>query len=105
MYTPFVEQRKNIDRSSTFFSSEGLFKILHADIADTWFVTKSGLDPKYCLFVVDLFTSLIYSHPMKNRSLLAKNDKVKNREMEKEMRIQADREFKQEEIKKDQQKV
>ena len=42
---------------------------------------------------------------MKNRSLLAKKDKVKNREMEKEMRIQADREFKQEEIKKDQQKV
>ena len=42
---------------------------------------------------------------MKNRNLLAKKDKVKNREMEKEMRIQADREFKQEEIKKDQQKV
>ena len=38
---------------------------------------------------------------MKNRSLLAKKDLVKNREMEKEMRIQANREFEQKEVKKD----
>ena len=42
---------------------------------------------------------------MKNRSFLAKKDSVENREMEKEMRIHADREFEQKEIKKDQQKV
>ena len=31
LYTPFVEQRKSIDRFSTFFSFEGPFEILHVE--------------------------------------------------------------------------
>ena len=34
LYTPFVEQRKNIDRT-TLYSFKGLFKLLQANIADT----------------------------------------------------------------------
>ena len=48
------------------------FKLLHADIADTRFLAKSAVDPKYCLLLVDLFTSKVYIYPMKNRSLLLK---------------------------------
>ena len=45
--------------------------MLHADIADLRFLAKSAADPKYCLLLVDLFTSKIYVYPMKKRSLLA----------------------------------
>ena len=50
--------------------------MLHADIADLTFLAKSAVDPKYCLLIVDLFTSKIYVYPMKNRSLLAKKLKL-----------------------------
>ena len=46
--------------------------MLHADIADIRFLAKSAVAPKYCLLLVDLFTSKIYLYRMKNRSLLAK---------------------------------
>ena len=71
-YTPSVEQQKDINRS-TLFSFEGPFELLHADIAYIKFFTKSAVDPnpKYCL-LFDRFTSKIYTHPMKNRSLLKK---------------------------------
>ena len=45
--------------------------MLHADIADLRFLAKPAADPKYCLLLVDLFTSKIYVYPMKKRSLLA----------------------------------
>ena len=31
LYTPFIEQRKNIDRFSTLYSFEGPFEILHVE--------------------------------------------------------------------------
>ena len=33
------------------------FEALHADIADLRFLAKSAVDPKYCLLVINLFTS------------------------------------------------
>ena len=54
------------------FSISKPFDLLHADIADTRFLARSAIDPKYCLLLVNLFTSKIYVYPMKNRSLLAK---------------------------------
>ena len=45
---------------------------MHADITDLRWLAKLPFDPKYCLLVVDLFTSKIYVYAMKNRSLLAK---------------------------------
>ena len=68
MDTPFVEQRKSIDRSSTVYRFEGPLKLLHADIADIQFVAKFEVDPKYCLLVVDLFNSKVYTYPMKQKA-------------------------------------
>ena len=77
---------------------------MHADIADTRFLAKSAVDPKYCLLLVDLFTSKIYVYPMKNRSLLAKKLKLFyediNQKRTGRMRLQEDLEFKQNQIKK-----
>ena len=73
--TPFVNKKSNVDHS-TLYSIGKPFELLHADIADTRFLAKSAVDPKYCLLLVDLFTSKIYIYPMKNRSLLAKKLKL-----------------------------
>ena len=68
---PFVNKRSNVIRSSLSKISKP-FELLLVDIADLRFLAKSAVDPKYCLLIVDLFTSKIYVYPMKNRSLLAK---------------------------------
>ena len=67
-YTSFIEQ-KNIDRS-TLFSIKAPFELIHADIADNNFLAKPSVVPVYCLLFVDLFTSKVYTYPMKKRSLL-----------------------------------
>ena len=69
--TPFIEKREDVDRS-TLYSFSGPFEALPADIADIRFLGRSAADPKYCLLFVDLFTSMIYTYPMKTRNLLAK---------------------------------
>ena len=71
-YTPFVEQRKDIDRLSSSYSIKAPFELVHADVADIRFFSKPAVDPKYCLLVVDIFTSKTYVYPMKSRSLLAR---------------------------------
>ena len=82
----------------TLYSIGKPFELLHADIADTRFLAKSAVDPKYCLLLVDLFTSKIYIYPMKNRSLLAKKLKLfyedTNQKRSGRMHLQADLEFK-----------
>ena len=62
--TPFVEKREDVDRS-TLYSFSGTFEALQADIADIRFLVKLAASPKYCLLFVDLFTSMIYTYPMK----------------------------------------
>ena len=78
LVTSFVNKRSNIDHS-TLYSISKPFELLHADIADLRFLAKLVVDPKYCLLVVDLFTSKIYVYPMKNRSLLAKKLKLSSK--------------------------
>ena len=99
--TPFYESKSNVDHS-TLFSISKPFELLHGDIADTRFLAKSAVDPKYCLLMVDLFTSKVYVYPMKNRSLLAKKFKLFYDDIQKKrtglMRLQTDLEFKQNEI-------
>ena len=82
---------------STLFS---IGQPYHADIANTRFLAKSAIDPKYCLLLVDLFTSKIYIYPMKNRTLLAKKLRIFYEDIKatKIHKIQADQEFKQNQI-------
>ena len=37
LYTPFLEQKKEIDRSSAFYSIKGPFELVHADVANIRF--------------------------------------------------------------------
>ena len=101
LVTPLCDIRSNVDHS-TLFSTGKPFELFHADIADTRFLAKSSVDPKYCLLLVDLFTSKIYIYPMKNRSLLAKKLKLFYEDIKPKrtgrMRLQTDLEFKQNQI-------
>ena len=99
--TSFNDLKSNVDHS-TLFSIRKPFELLHADTADTRFLAKSAIDPKYCLLLVDLFTSKIYIYPMKTRSLLAKKlrlfyEDIENKRTDK-MLLQTDLEFKQNQI-------
>ena len=102
-FVPFIEKREDID-NCTLYSFNGPFQLLHADIADISFFSKSAADPKYCLLFVDLFTQKIYTYPMKKRNLLKKKMELFYEEVESkrkgEMRLQTDLEFQQNEIKK-----
>ena len=65
----FIKKSDDIDRS-TLFSIQAPFDLLHPDIGGLCFLGKSAADPKYCLLLVDLFTSKIYVYGIKNRSLV-----------------------------------
>ena len=92
----YAQKSDDTDRS-TLFSLQAPFDLMHADIGDLSFLGKSTTDPKYCLLLVDLFTSKSYVYGMKNRSLKPLRfykeviDKCKN----KKMRLRTDLEFKQ----------
>ena len=73
-YTPFVEQRKDIDRSSVLHTVDGPLQFFHADLAYLQFFAKSAVDPKYALVCVDLFTSKVYVYTMRTKNNQAKKN-------------------------------
>ena len=98
----YVEKDDDFDRS-TLYSIQAPFDLLHAGVTDLRFLGKSTANPKYCLLLVDFFTSKVYVYGMKNRSLIPlKLEKfykeVVNKRKNKKMRLQTDIEFKQKKI-------
>ena len=65
----YIKKSDDIDHC-TLFSIQALFDLMHADVGDLRFLGKFAADPKYCLLLVDLFTSKVYVYGMKNRSLI-----------------------------------
>ena len=104
-YTPFIEQKKDIDRSSSLYSVNGPLQFFHADIAFLKFLAKSAIDPKYALRCVDLFTSKIYVYTMRKKSNLLQKLEIFYKEIQpkrdsgEKMRLQTNQEFQQNEIK------
>ena len=105
-YTPFIEQRKDIDRSSALYSIDGPLQLFHADLAYLRFFAKSAVDPKYALLCVDLFTSKVYVYTLRSKNDLFKKleqfyKEIDEKRMKKDkMRLQVDLEFQQNKIKK-----
>ena len=69
-HAPFIEQKKDIDQSPTLYSIKAPFELLHADIANIKLLSKSAVDPHYCLLCVDHFSPRIYTYPMKKEAVL-----------------------------------
>ena len=86
--TPFVEQKKDIDRSSSLYSIDDPLKFFHADVAYLQFFSKSAV------------------YPMRKKSNLAQKMELFSIEIEQKcnqkekMRLQVDLEFQQNKIKK-----
>ena len=106
-YTPFVEQKKDIDRSSALYTVNAPLQFFHADVAFFKFFAKSAVDPKYALICVDLFSSKVYVYTMRKKSNLWQKLEIfykeidsKRRNKNERMRLQTDLEFQQNEIKK-----
>ena len=68
-------KKRDINRS-TLSDIDGPFRLIQADIADLRFLGKSATHPKYCLLAVDVFSSKIYTYPMRQRDLLTKKLKM-----------------------------
>ena len=66
-YTPFIEEKKDIDRSSSLYTVDGAMQFFHADVACLQFFSKSAVNPKYALVCVNLFSSKIYVYTMKKK--------------------------------------
>ena len=88
---------------------DGPMQLIHADIADLHFFSKSSVAPKYCLVCVNLFTLKTYTYRMKIIGMLSAklekfySDNKSLREYLKgenihQMRLQTDQEFNQNEI-------
>ena len=82
------------------YSFNGHSQALQADITYISLLARSAVDPKFCLFFVDLFTSKIYTYPIKKsfseKMKLFYNDIDKKRLGK--MRLRTDQEFKQRNI-------
>ena len=46
---------------------DGPMQLIHADVADFNFFSKSAVAPEYCLVCVDMFTSKTYTYGMKKK--------------------------------------
>ena len=88
----------------------GPMQVIHADVADLNFFSKSAITPKYCLVCVDLFTSKTYTNGMKKKSHLPSKlakffseteslRKYLKKEGRDQMHLQTNQEFNQHEIK------
>ena len=63
--TDYVEKRE-IDHS-TLYSFSAPFELFHSDVGNLEFLGKNATFPRYVLVLVDLFSSKVYTYPMKSR--------------------------------------
>ena len=66
----YVEKRE-IDHS-TLSSFDAPFQLFHADVGNLEFFGKNATFPQYVLVLVDLFSSKVYTYPIKSRKQIRK---------------------------------
>ena len=89
--TDYIEKRE-ID-CSTLYSFSAPFELFHADAGNLEFLGKNATFPKYVLVLVDLFSSKVYTYPMKSRKQIRQKLQqfyldVKGKRKGKKMRLQ-----------------
>ena len=97
------DEKREIDRL-TFYSFDGPFQLIHADVGNSEFLVKNARIPRYVLLVVDLYSSIVYVYLMRSRKQILQKmkliyDEVTNKRKNKIMRLQVDNEFQQVKIK------
>ena len=100
--TDYVGKRE-IDHS-TLYNFDGPFQLFHADVGNLEFLGKNATFPQYVLVLVDLFSSKIYTFPMRSRKQIRQRleqffEEVESKRKGKKMKLQIDQEFQQVRIK------
>ena len=100
--TDYVEKRE-IDHS-TLYSFDGPFQLFHADVGNLEFLGKNATFPQYVLVLVDLFSSKVYTYPMRSRKQIRQRleqfyEEIESKRKGKKMKLQVDQEFQQVRIK------
>ena len=97
--TDYVEKRE-IDHS-TLYSFDSPFQLCHADVGNLEFLGKNATFPQYVLVLVDLFSSKVYTYPIRSRKQIRQRleqfyeDVESKRKKGKKMKLQVDQEFQQ----------
>ena len=94
--TDYVEKRE-IDHS-TLYSFDAPFQLFHVDVANLEPLGKNATFPQYVLVLVDLFSSKVYTYPMKSRKQIRQKLEqfyrdVRSKRKNKKMRLQVDQEI------------
>ena len=76
--TPFVQEQSSNQREDMLHTMDGPMQLIHTDVADLNFFSKSTVVPKYCLVCVDVFTSKTYTYDMKKKNQLARKNFIRN---------------------------
>ena len=100
--TDYVEKRE-IDHS-TLYSFDGPFQLFHVDVGNLEFLGKNATFPQYVLVLVDLFSSKVYTYPMRSRKQIRQRleqfyEEVESKRKSEKMKWQVDQEFQQIKIK------
>ena len=96
-------EKKEIDHL-TLYSSDARFRSIHADVGNLEFLGKNATIPQYVLVLVDLFSTKVYTYPMKYRKQIHQKlgqfcREVIGKRKGKKMKLQVDQEFQQVKIK------
>ena len=66
--TPFIQEKSVTQRGDVLYTINRLMQLIHTDVVDLHFFSKSAVAPKYCLVCVDLFTLKTYYYGIKKRA-------------------------------------
>ena len=94
----YVEKRE-IDHS-TLYSFDAPFQLFHGDVGNLEFLGKNVVFPQYVLVLVDLFSSKVYTYPMRSRKQIRQKlgqfyEEFKSKRKGKKMKLQVDQESQQ----------
>ena len=100
--TDYVEKREI--NHSTLYRFDAPFRLFHVDVGNLEFLGKNAAFSQYVLVLVDLFSSKVYTYPMKSRKQIRQKleqfyEEVANKKKGKKMKLQVEQEFQQVRIK------
>ena len=96
-------KKRGIDHF-TLCTFNGPFQFFHADVGNLEFLGTNATFPLYVLILVDLFSSKVYTFPVRSGEQISQRlkqfyEQLKDKRKGKEMKLQVDQEFQQQKIK------
>ena len=74
--TRVIQEKSVTQRGDMLHTIDGTMQLIHADVADLNFFSKSAIAAKYCPLFADLFSSKVYTYRMKKKATCRKTRNV-----------------------------